>query len=72
MKKSSPLSWLVFISIFGSGVLLAAVAYGDTNKLGSAGISISALGVALGISSAIKIADQWEEWWCCVWASFAR
>src|ERR1700745_198080 len=61
MRKSSSLAILFFLLILGAGIGLALIMYGGTLNAGNIGIGIGALVLALLVSNAIKIADQWER-----------
>jgi regulator of protease activity HflC (stomatin/prohibitin superfamily) len=61
MRKSSSIALLVFLLIFGAGMGLALAMYGVALNAGSIGIGIAALVLALLVSNAIKVADQWER-----------
>lgn len=61
MRKSSSFATLIFIAIFGIGVGLAFAMYRVTANMESAWIGVIAFVVALVLSSAIKVADQWER-----------
>jgi regulator of protease activity HflC (stomatin/prohibitin superfamily) len=59
MRKSSSIAILFFLLILGAGIGLALIM--DGGALNAGGIGIGALVVALLVSNAIKIADQWER-----------
>jgi regulator of protease activity HflC (stomatin/prohibitin superfamily) len=61
MRKSSSFAILFFLLILGAGIGLALIMYGGTLNAGGIGIGIGALVLALLVSNAIKIADQWER-----------
>jgi regulator of protease activity HflC (stomatin/prohibitin superfamily) len=62
MRKSSSFASLIFIVIFGIGVVLAYTMYRTPANLGNAWIiGCIAFVVALVVSLAIKVADQWER-----------
>jgi regulator of protease activity HflC (stomatin/prohibitin superfamily) len=61
MRKSSSFAGLIFFVILGIGGALAVAMYGATAKVGSVGIGVIAFVVALVVSLAIKVADQWER-----------
>ena len=61
MRKSSSFAVLVFIIIFGIGCLLAFVIYNVTSNSESQWIAAIAFVIALFVSLAIKVADQWER-----------
>ena len=61
MRKSSSFAALIFIVILGIGGGLAFAVYSVTENPASAGIGVLAFVVALVVSLAIKVADQWER-----------
>jgi regulator of protease activity HflC (stomatin/prohibitin superfamily) len=61
MRKSSSFAGLIFFVILGIGGALAVAMYGATANVGSVGIAVIAFVVALVVSLAIKVADQWER-----------
>ncbi|HUB65508.1 MAG TPA: slipin family protein [Methylocella sp.] len=63
MRATSSLATLIFIAIIGVGIALAYAMYGISNPANSASISIlvGAFIIALVISSAIRVADQWDR-----------
>lgn len=61
MRTSSSIAILFFLLILGAGIGLALVMYGGVLNAGSIGIGIGSLVLALLVSNAIKIADQWER-----------
>jgi regulator of protease activity HflC (stomatin/prohibitin superfamily) len=61
MRKSSSFAVLIFIIIFGIGVGLAFAMYGVTGNTESTWIGIIAFVIALFVSLAIKVADQWDK-----------
>jgi regulator of protease activity HflC (stomatin/prohibitin superfamily) len=61
MRKSNPIAILFFLLILGAGIGLALIMYGGALSAGGIGIGIGALVLALLVSNAIKIADQWER-----------
>jgi regulator of protease activity HflC (stomatin/prohibitin superfamily) len=61
MRKSSSFAVLVFIVIFGIGVGLAYTLYGGSANAESVGIGVIAFVLAVVVSAAIKVADQWER-----------
>jgi regulator of protease activity HflC (stomatin/prohibitin superfamily) len=61
MRKSSSFAVLVFIIIFGIGCVLAFVIYNVTSNLESQWIAAISFVIALFVSLAIKVADQWER-----------
>jgi regulator of protease activity HflC (stomatin/prohibitin superfamily) len=61
MRKSSSFAGLIFFVILGIGGALAVAMYGATANVGSVGIGVIAFVVALVVSLAIKVADQWER-----------
>jgi len=61
MRKTNPLSGLIFVVVIGVGLVLAYLEY-DASAFGeSASIAIVAFVVAIIASCSIKIADQWEK-----------
>ena len=61
MRKSSSFATLIFIVIFGIGVGLAYTMYSASANVQSAWIGVIAFIVALFVSLAIKVADQWDK-----------
>src|SRR5208337_2374148 len=61
MGKSSSFSALIFIVILGIGGGLAFAMYRVTASPESAWIGVIAFLIALVVSLAIKVADQWER-----------
>jgi len=61
MRKSSSFAILFFLLILGAGIGLALIMYGGALNAGGVGIGIGALVLALLVSNAIKVADQWER-----------
>jgi regulator of protease activity HflC (stomatin/prohibitin superfamily) len=61
MRKSNSIAILFFLLIVGAGIGLALIMSGGALNAGGIGISIGALVLALLVSNAIKIADQWER-----------
>ena len=61
MRKSSSFAALIFIIIFGIGCVLAFVIYNVTANMESQWIAAIAFVIALFVSLAIKVADQWER-----------
>jgi len=61
MRKSNPIAILFFLLILGAGIGLALIMYGGALNAEAIGIGIGALVLALLVSNAIKIADQWER-----------
>jgi regulator of protease activity HflC (stomatin/prohibitin superfamily) len=61
MRKSNSIAILFFLLILGAGIGLALIMYGSALNAGGIGIGIGALVLALLVSNAIKIADQWER-----------
>jgi len=61
MKTRSSFSVLIFFVIFAIGLALAYSVYGDQQGTGTIWIGAISFLVALFVSSAIKIADQWEK-----------
>jgi regulator of protease activity HflC (stomatin/prohibitin superfamily) len=62
MKTNNSLAALIFVVILGIGGGLAFAVYRVTaNSLESGGIGVIALVIALVLSLAIKVADQWER-----------
>jgi regulator of protease activity HflC (stomatin/prohibitin superfamily) len=61
MKTKSSFSVLIFFVILAIGIALAYASYDAQAKAGAIWIGLISFLVALIISSAIKIADQWEK-----------
>ena len=61
MRKSSSFAALIFIVILGIGVGLAYTIYRVSASVESAWIGVIAFVIALVVSLAIKVADQWEK-----------
>jgi regulator of protease activity HflC (stomatin/prohibitin superfamily) len=61
MKSKSLFSGLVFIIIFGIGLLWAKNAYDPADVIQTATIAAVSLVVALFVSSSIRIADPWDK-----------
>jgi regulator of protease activity HflC (stomatin/prohibitin superfamily) len=61
MRQSSSFSTLVFIIILGIGAGLAFAMYRVTGNLESAWIGAIAFVIALVVSLAIQVADQWDK-----------
>ncbi len=61
MRKSSSFAVLIFIVIFGIGLGLAFAAYSTSASTVSVLIGIVSFAIALVVSLAIKVADQWEK-----------
>jgi len=60
MRKSNPFATLVFFIILGIGGILAYAAAGISNAVGT-GIGVVTFAFAIIVSSAIKVADQWDR-----------
>ena len=61
MRKSSSFAALIFIVILGIGAGLAYILYSASANVASVWIGVIAFVIAVVVSSAIKIADQWEK-----------
>lgn len=61
MRTTSSFAGLVFIVILGVGVGVAYAAYRMEAVAGSVWIGVSAFVIAVVVSSAIKVASQWEK-----------
>ncbi len=61
MRKSNSFAALVFFVIIGVGAALALGMHRDSGNIESAWIGISAFVLAIVVSLAIKVADQWEK-----------
>jgi regulator of protease activity HflC (stomatin/prohibitin superfamily) len=61
MRKPNPLPGLIFVVIFAIGLAVAYLGFGPSSYVASATSSIVALLVAVIVSGAVKIADQWER-----------
>ena len=60
MRKSNPFATLVFFIILGIGGIFAYAAGSISNAVGT-GIGVVTLAFATIVSSAIKVADQWDR-----------
>jgi regulator of protease activity HflC (stomatin/prohibitin superfamily) len=61
MRKGSSFATLIFIVILGIGVVLAFAIYSVTANFQSIWIGVIAIVIAIVVSLAIKVADQWEK-----------
>ena len=61
MRKTNSFAILIFFLLFGSGVGVAYVMYRVTANQASVWIAVGAFVIAIIVSSAIKVADQWEK-----------
>ena len=61
MKTKSSFSGLIFFVILSVGIALAYASYAGQNWIGAMWISAIFLLIAIVVSAAIKIADQWEK-----------
>ena len=61
MRKSSSFATLIFIVIFGIGVALSYTMYSASANVQTVWIGVIAFFVALFVSLAIKVADQWDK-----------
>src|SRR5208283_4182994 len=61
MRKSSSFATLIFIVIFGIGVVLTYTMYSASANVQSVWIGVVAFFIALVVSLAIKVADQWDK-----------
>ena len=61
MRKSSSFATLIFIVIFGIGVGLTYTMYNASANVQTVWIGVIAFFVALFVSLAIKVADQWDK-----------
>jgi regulator of protease activity HflC (stomatin/prohibitin superfamily) len=61
MKSSSALATFVFVVILAIGVALSYAMYGISERWESSWLVIAALIVAIVVSFAIKVADQWNR-----------
>ena len=61
MRKSSSFASLIFIVILVIGAVLTFATYRVTANMESAGVGVLAFVIALVVSLAIKVADQWER-----------
>jgi regulator of protease activity HflC (stomatin/prohibitin superfamily) len=61
MRKSSLLSALIFLVIFGAGGGLALTMSGGAPNAASTATGVAAFVVALIVARAINVADQWEK-----------
>jgi len=61
MRKSSSFATLIFIVIFGIGIGVTYAVYNASANLQTVWIGVIAFFVALFVSLAIKVADQWDK-----------
>ena len=61
MRKSSSFATLIFIVIFGIGIGLTYAMYNASANVQTVWIGVIAFFVALFVSLAIKVADQWDK-----------
>jgi regulator of protease activity HflC (stomatin/prohibitin superfamily) len=61
MRKSSSFATLIFIVIFGIGIGVTYAMYNASANLQTVWIGVIAFFVALFVSLAIKVADQWDK-----------
>ncbi len=61
MRSTSSFAALIFIAILGIGGGLAFATYSATASMASVWIGVIGFGIALVVSLAIKVADQWER-----------
>jgi regulator of protease activity HflC (stomatin/prohibitin superfamily) len=61
MRKSSSFATLIFIVIFGIGIGVTYAVYNASANVQSVWIGVIAFFVALFVSLAIKVADQWDK-----------
>ena len=61
MRTPSAFPILIFIVILGMGAALAYAAYGIAGYVASAAIGAGSLVVAVVVSAAIRVANQWEK-----------
>ena len=61
MRTSSSFAGLIFIVILGIGAGLAYVMYRVGSNMAAAGVGVGAFAIALVVSAAIKVADQWDR-----------
>src|SRR4051794_7832624 len=61
MRKNSSFSVLIFLTIFGSGVALALALYGAAVSTAGVWVGIGAFVLALVVSRATNVANQWER-----------
>ncbi len=61
MARNSPFSVLIFVVVLGIGSVIAYAAYHTSANEASVWIEACALVIALVISSAVKVADQWDR-----------
>lgn len=61
MKQSRSVTSLIFIVIVGVGAAMAFAMHLVGADLGAGGIGFGALILALVVSSAIRVADQWDR-----------
>jgi len=61
MRKSSSFATLIFIVIFGIGIGLTYAMYNASANVQTVWIGVIAFFIALFVSLAIKVADQWDK-----------
>ena len=61
MRTSGPVPGLIFLVILAIGAGLTYALYSATASLQSVWVGIIALGIALVVSLATKVADQWDK-----------
>jgi regulator of protease activity HflC (stomatin/prohibitin superfamily) len=61
MRQTSSFATLIFFLIFGAGVALGLTTYGASANAGTISSGIVAFVVALVVSYAIRVANQWER-----------
>lgn len=59
--NSNPFAAWIFVIIFGIGIGLAFAIYRATGNIECAWIAVIAFVIAIVVSSAIKVADQWDK-----------
>ena len=61
MRKPSSLPGLIFVIIFGVGLVIAYSSFGLANYQGSVAVGVSSAIIAFIVSYSVKVADQWER-----------
>jgi regulator of protease activity HflC (stomatin/prohibitin superfamily) len=61
MKQNKSFAVLIFIVIFGIGGALAYLRFKTGDNMGAAGIGVVAFAIALIVSAAVQVADQWDR-----------
>lgn len=61
MRQNRSIAALAFIIIFGAGAAFAYARIGETARAQAFWIGVISLGLAVAVSAAIKVADQWDK-----------